>query len=811
MKDGGNDEATTREGGARDPARVDESGAELLIGDDRGVDAEGARFLPIERAARGPTWTCDRVERRVRWAVLIAACMLFLPNLGAFGLWDPWETHYGAVTTEMLETYDWVSPWWGWRGKLGGEAANEAGGFYSKPIFIFWSEALISRVIGRGEWSIRLPCAILAIMAVFLTYLAASRVWSRRTGLLAAGVLATSPFFFMVSRQAQTDMPFVATLVIAMCFFVLAVFARGEVMTLARFKRRTMVVVGVLAALALPQYGLLLTDFPAPHAAAVQGFPSSFLHKGWLWALAYTLLFAGVLAHARYAWAREKKAVIAQFGEVTPTLIDRWNRKYFLWIFYATLAFSSYAKGLLGFLLPGAILFFWLLASNNWRLLVRVELLRGVAIFFALGLPWYVAMLVKHGNAYFQRFFIHDHFNRAFSGVHQIDSGTFEHFIKWLGIGFFPWVVFLPLALFWLLRLRPRDRRPENQALVFFAVWALFAFSLFTYSSTKFHHYIFPAVPPMAVVLALFIRWLVKEGGWALRFAVILAFGVAVAVGTDIQSDPQHLRNLMTYKYDRPMPPSLPTDATAKVADGASITWEESYFFKHTSGLLRATLTAPVLRFDRFIPAILIGVLIALGLFFAARTRMAGLVGLGLMASALGVWSLNHYLPSLTPHWSQKYLFDAYYDTCTMRPMSEDIRDAYEPWLAKVGLGGVADYLRSEPKRICEEDITAWLITWRGETYYSYNELVPLNKKEQLPTYLEQMNHGRKFYVIAEKGRAQTIRSELKAATETLKKKDLEAFADIEDWEVKAETEENHFFQTLSATPVRGRSAPTEG
>jgi hypothetical protein len=611
----------------------------------------------------------------------------------------------------------------------------------------------------------------------------------------------------MVSRQAQTDMPFVATLAIAMCLFVLAVFAPREGLDDRQFRWRTIRTVGLLALLALPQYGLLLTDFPAPHAAAIGGFPSSFLHKGWPWALAYTLLFGGILAHAFFAFRRERRAELAlnPGSGLSDDLKDRWTRKYHLWLFYAALAFSSYAKGLLGFLLPGAILFLWLVASGQWRILPRVEIARGIGMFFALGLPWYVAMLVKHGNAYWQRFFVHDHFQRAFSkeGVHMIDSGTFEHFIKWLGIGFFPWVAFLPLALFWLLRLRPRDGRADNQALLLFAIWALFAFFFFTYSSTKFHHYIFPAVPPMAVVLALFIRWLIKEGGWTLRFATIIAIVFGVAVGTDIENDPQHLRNLMTYKYDRPLPRHLPTDATALVADGATTTWEDSIFFRHTSPTLQAILTAPALRFDRFIPLVWVGVVIALGLFFVARTRMAGLVGLGLMASTLAAWSLNHYLPSLTPHWSQKYLFDAYYDTCTQRPMSDDIRDAYEPFLAKVGLGAVSDYLRSEPKRICEEDIVSWTITWRGETYYSYNELVPLNKREQLPTYLEQINLGRKFYLIAEKGRAQTIKSELKTATDNLKKK-MPEFEGIVDWDVKPEIEENHFFQTLSATPIRG-------
>ncbi len=88
--------------------------------------------------------------------------------------------------------------------------------------------------------------------------------------------------------------------------------------------------------------------------------------------------------------------------------------------------------------------------------------------------------------------------------------------------------------------------------------------------------------------------------------------------------------------------------------------------------------------------------------------------------------------------------------------------------------------------------------------------MIPIGKREQLPTYLEQFNNGRKFYLIAERGRAQTIKSELKTATDGLKKKRPEAFGDVTEWDVKVENDENHFFQTLSATPIRSATPPAK-
>jgi len=759
--------------------------------------SDGKKEIPILAAlADKPVYQPQKHERRVRWMVLFAACAIFLPNLGAFGLWDPWETHYGAVTTEMVETMDWISPWWGSKTKIGDETQGEP--FYSKPVLIFWTEAMMTRLIGRGEWAIRLPCAILAIMAVFLTYLSVQMIWGRKTGLLAAGVLATSPFYYMVSRQAQTDMPFVATFALSMCFLLLAFFGPRVQMTDKRFRFWTWTTIAFVILNSVPQYLLLISDFSFPSPGAIPGFPSGPMHSGLLHALFYFVLLGLLFLSAWFSYKKDR----AKAG-IDDAFKDRWIRKYQLFAFYILVAHATYAKGLLGFGLPGAIILVWLMVTWNWRVLKEAEIGRGIFLFIAIGFPWYVAMIVKHGKPYVDRFFWHDHFNRLSTGVHQIDSGTFEHFIKWLGVGFFPWVAFLPLSLLWTLRLKARNNDYRNQALVMIAIWAGFAFVFFTASSTKFHHYIFPAVPAMAILVALFIRYLVKEGGWVLRFSTLVAIVMVVAVGWDVREDPQSFRNLMTYKYDRPLPQNLPIDADAKVSETSEKTWKESYFFKHTSDVLQSILTTKLFRYNTFIPLMVVLCAIMLGLFFVAKTRIAGLVGLGLTASALSAWALSYYMPSLSPHWSQKYLFDAYYDTCKQLPESEYISDAFDPLLGKVGLGFVSDYLRSEPKRVCEEDILSWLITWRGETYYSYNELRAIGKKEQFLPYMEQMNGGRKFYAITEKGKQSSIKSEAKAATETLKAKKVAGFMDIKDWEVKVENDESLFFQTVSATPIR--------
>ena len=98
-----------------------------------------------------------------------------------------------------------------------------------------------------------------------------------------------------------------------------------------------------------------------------------------------------------------------------------------------------------------------------------------------------------------QRFFLHDHLNRLSKGVHSTTPNTtFTYFVEQLGFAVFPWVALLPGALTLVGRLSPRERSPRVQAAIFTALWALIAFVVFTLSATKFHHYCFPLVPPLA-------------------------------------------------------------------------------------------------------------------------------------------------------------------------------------------------------------------------------------------------------------------------------------------------------------------------
>lgn len=748
-----------------------------------------------------------RREWLVRLFVLLAAVAVLIPNAGSFGLWDCWETHYGEVARYMQEMGDFLSPWWGYKDQIGTEPRSGEW-FFSKPILIMYGEILMFKLIGLSEWAIRLPVALLGIAGVFMSYVVVGRIFGRRGGLLAAGALLTAPLFFFLSRQAITDMPFVGTLTIGLLFFVNAYFG-------PRFTPSNRGFVGwMIAALALfllsavPQFINIALDLEPEAAyerlnAAMRAW-MIFQKTGLYHALIYIAVTAVLLFLIFVPMWREHRR-----GELwTEARKDFWMRRFSLWAAYVFLGYATMGKGLLGFMLPGALLFLYFLITSEWRAIKRLEVLRGTLMMCLVMLPWYLGMFAKHGNAFYNRFLVHDHFNRLGAGVHQLDSGSFEHFIKWLAIGTFPWVAFAPLVIWGIARLRLRDASPQSRTKLFFYIWTFFAYLLFTLSATKFHHYIFPALPPFILLVGILIHDLLPDRTWWGRAVALTGVGLVLAVGLLIRSDQQAFRNMFTYKYDRALPTSMPTDPNATVAKDSTKTWENSTFYEFTSPLIKDLLQNEYLEYETFVTFIIgVSILAFLLMLWPTPIRLGGVVLLWAGGVALALWCLNYYMPMLSPAWSQKYMIEDYFKECTPEPNPPEVDAAFTPLLTRIGLGGVADYLGAQPKRVCKEDIVAWLITWRGETYYTSSEIKPLMKATQLGPYLETLNKGVPFYALTQGGRATGLKTALDRETEKLRNKGLEPFVNIKSWEVTRIHDESAYFSVSKATPVTTEEA----
>ena len=172
-------------------------------------------------------------KRHGFWLIVLAS-VLYLPMLGAYSLWDPWETHYGEVAREMLARDDWVSLWWA-----------QDGWFWSKPILNFWIQGVAMGSLGthyrpdemltgvsvasaHPEWVVRFPNFLLTLLAMYVLYKGVARVYGRRTALIGGVVLATMPDWFFLAHQTMTDMPFVAPMAATLGFITLGLACEPE-------------------------------------------------------------------------------------------------------------------------------------------------------------------------------------------------------------------------------------------------------------------------------------------------------------------------------------------------------------------------------------------------------------------------------------------------------------------------------------------------------------------------------------------------------------------------------------------------------
>lgn len=657
--------------------------------------------------------------------VLSLATATVMATLGSQGLWDCWETHYGEVARRQLEQDDWISLWW----------ENEW--FYSKPILIFWMMNLGMALFGvrvtpdqissHAEWGVRFLVGALAIAVLYGVYQLLARRVSRRAGLFAAAILGTMPLFGFMARQAITDLPFVGLMTLAFVFFLLGITAdpaaevrpvrvplpRGRGISLSGFHA----LVAGLVAVGVPQFVYLatrsavfrsgsfgrgnvrnvtsqltfldgkLSDF----VSSVLGFPvggAVDISLTWLVVgIAYALPFVLIL----YTMRRERRVSRLCFHAT-----------------YLALALSFMAKGLPGLVVPIlGLIGLWIdrvpwpgrakaeggPSFVRWHLGLprRLDLGRGIPLFLLVATPWYVAMLLRHGMAFINRFFIHDHLKRLSSGVHG-DVGTFLYYAKQLGYATFPWIGLLPFAVFAWARLRSEDAadRPRRTIALFSSSLFIFSFAMFAAMVTKYHHYILPLLPAAAILIALKLDDLWQGRVRAVGVvAVVAVASIALVVrdlaqpaGSGVLSGCAQLVGLFIYKYSRPYPAGVEYDISKEIV---------------VFGAIFA---------------------ISIGLWLLARWRRAA-IALTLIASlSFGHWLTQHHMVSLAPHWTQKHIIDTYY----------------------------------AQRRSAAERLVAFQMNWKGENFYTGNRVVVhvSTKNKNFEAWVDKHRGERHFFITEE-------------------------------------------------------------
>ena len=204
--------------------------------------------------------------------------------------------------------------------------------------------------------------------------------------------------------------------------------------------------------------------------------------------------------------------------------LSETNRKKLLYysLFYVACTLAFYSKGFIGIVIPGLSVLTFLVIEKNFKEIIKMKLWLGVLIFFAMTLPWFIALWHQASTEYLNVFFIHNHLQRflpaslagkisdAASGHHN----PFYYYITELPSGFLPWSILIIPVLFHAFS--KSDKSGDTNVLsekgtLFAKCWFFAGIIFLSIASTKRTLYLMPIFAPIAMLTAAYIDSTLKS------------------------------------------------------------------------------------------------------------------------------------------------------------------------------------------------------------------------------------------------------------------------------------------------------------
>ena len=142
--------------------------------------------------------------------LVIALAVIWFVPLGWRHLIPSDEGRYAEMAREMLVTGDWITP------------RYNAYKYFEKPPLQTWANALTFAWFGIGEWQARLYTALTGFAGVLLIGFTGARVFNAATGVFAAVVLASSPYWNLMGHFNTLDMGLSFWMELTLCALLLA-------------------------------------------------------------------------------------------------------------------------------------------------------------------------------------------------------------------------------------------------------------------------------------------------------------------------------------------------------------------------------------------------------------------------------------------------------------------------------------------------------------------------------------------------------------------------------------------------------------
>ena len=232
---------------------------------------------------------------------------------------------------------------------------------------------------------------------------------------------------------------------------------------------------------------------------------------GHLDAALITAASAAIIGFARSASTDMQMAAPLAIGLLGWYAWYETDSKFWLFDIYFFTGVATLAKGPVAPFLAILIVTAFAVLRREWSLLRRSFWWPGAALYFAIVLPWFIA--VQHDNPiFFQEFFLEHNLARFATDRYQHQQ-PFWYYLGVVLLALMPWTVIAVRALVdgirttlreWHLRYsgkcKPCADGPGDAFPEFLVVWALIPIIFFSFSRSKLPGYILPSIPPITIL-----------------------------------------------------------------------------------------------------------------------------------------------------------------------------------------------------------------------------------------------------------------------------------------------------------------------
>src|SRR5690242_19237846 len=124
--------------------------------------------------------------KKITFYGILAACLVYV--VGWFiTVMDPDSAQYASITREMLERGDYLT------------FTDQGREYLDKPPLLFWLSGISFKLFGINHIAFRIPAFLATLLALYSTFKLAEVYYGKRTGYLAALLLATVQATFLIN------------------------------------------------------------------------------------------------------------------------------------------------------------------------------------------------------------------------------------------------------------------------------------------------------------------------------------------------------------------------------------------------------------------------------------------------------------------------------------------------------------------------------------------------------------------------------------------------------------------------------------